>query len=88
MRFVESNSVKNRLHFVDISYGGSDDFNLARANLNVDRFLNGSLVDIQNSSFTNSAGYGIAISFDSTITPANFATTNTFSGTATGSILD
>ena len=88
MRFVESNSVNNRLHFVDISYGGSDDFNLARANLNVDRFLNGSLVDIQNSSFTNSAGYGIAISFDSTITPANFATTNTFSGNATGSILD
>ncbi len=82
VRFWESNNVNNKLHYVDISYGGSSTFNVAKANLNVDRFIGGSMVSIENSSFTNSAGYGIAISLSSSITASN----NSFSGNALADI--
>ncbi len=80
--FRDSNNTLNKLHFVDIEYGGSSTNGVAKANLNVDQFSSFSMVDVQNSSFTNSAGYGIAISGSSSIVNTN----NTFSGNAQADI--
>ena len=82
IKFDDSNNVLNKLHFVDVAYGGSSDNGVAKANLNVDQFSFFSIVDIQNSSFTNSAGYGIAISNNSSITETN----NSFSANALANI--
>ncbi len=82
VKFDDSNNVKNKLHFVDISYGGSIVNNVEKANLNVAQFSGFSIIDIQNSSFTNSAGFGIAISSSSSISQ----TSNTFSGNVSADI--
>ena len=82
IKFDDSNNVINKLHFVDVSYGGSAANSVEKANLNVDQFSGFSTVDIQNSSFTNSAGYGIAISNNSSITQNN----NSFSSNVSADI--
>ncbi len=82
LRFDDSNNVLNKLYYVDISYGGSTSNGVAKANLNVDQFSGFSIVDIQNSSFTNSAGYGIAISGSSSITETN----SSYSGNALANV--
>ncbi|MEM9388888.1 MAG: hypothetical protein AAGA02_00360 [Bacteroidota bacterium] len=88
IQFRSTNSVNNKLQFVDIAFGGSDEFGVERANLNLEDFPNNTLVDVQDCSFTNSAGYGIALAIDAAITPVSFETANTFSNNASGNVFN
>jgi len=86
--FYNTTSPLNELDYVDIEFGGQTEFGVEEANLNLRGFLTSSLVtlEITNSSFTNSAGYGIAKTSGVSLSPANFETINTFSDNANGNV--
>ncbi|MEM6523124.1 MAG: hypothetical protein AAF693_05015 [Bacteroidota bacterium] len=88
VQFRSTNSLNNKLQFVDIEYGGSATHGVERANLNLEDFPDNTLVDVRDCSFSNSAGYGIAIAIDAAITPVSFETANTFSNNISGNIFN
>ncbi len=88
LQFFATTDPNNALDYVDIEYGGQVEYGVDKANLNVQDFSAESTVNVTNSSFTNSAGYGIAIANGSAVTPVDFATANTFSGNALGNVFN
>ncbi|WP_375579249.1 PKD domain-containing protein [Marivirga tractuosa] len=86
IQFFATGNVGNKLQFVDISYGGSTEYSVEKANLNVQDFTIDSFVDVQDCRITNSAGYGIAIASGSGVTPATFEADNTLSDNALGNV--
>ncbi|UCE60854.1 MAG: hypothetical protein JSU63_03710 [Phycisphaerales bacterium] len=82
LRFYHSNSDQNRLDYVTIEYGGGYwDGNLYLASTASEP----ATVEVTNSSFTNSATYGIYIDADSTIND-DVETANTFANNASGDV--
>jgi len=81
---VWTNSTQNQIDHANFSYGGSSDHGFGIGKVNLGLGDNGRL-NVTNSDFSNSAGYGIFTEANTTIN-ADVATVNTFSNNTTADI--
>lgn len=84
----DSNSQLNVISHCQFEYAGSDEFYLRRGALHIYSLFGESKAEVNNSSFSNSTGFGIVVSKFSVVTPANFDTNagNTFSNLSQGNV--
>ncbi|WP_439026848.1 hypothetical protein [Haloarchaeobius sp. DT45] len=81
IEFDETDRTENKLHYAVVEYGGGDKYTWAPAAGNV-VVSRGSRLSMQNSTIRNGAGYGLAVSSDSTLS----ASGNTYDGNALGGL--
>ncbi|MDS0281380.1 right-handed parallel beta-helix repeat-containing protein [Haloarcula onubensis] len=79
LQFYQSNRTENRLHYCVVEYGGGDRFTWAQEPANV-VVIEGSRLSLQHSTVRESAGYGVDVDGDSTLTESNNTITNNASG--------
>lgn len=86
--FNDSDSPLNVIDHCEFEFGGSTEFYLKKGLLHVYDLFDKSKVEIRNSSFSNSTGYGIVFSKFSEISPVDFETNagNTFSNLSEGNV--
>lgn len=86
--YNDSNSQLNIISHCEFEFAGSTEFYLRKGALHIYTLFDKAKVEINNSSFSNSTGFGIVFSKFSEITPVDYATNagNTFIGLSEGDV--
>lgn len=79
LQFYQSNRTENQLHHCVVEYGGGDRFTWAQQPANV-VVIEGARLSLENSTVRESAGYGVDVDGESTLSESNNTITNNASG--------
>lgn len=82
-------SAKNQLAYTTISYAGGQDLGAAQpANFTLDFYLSEAKAEVNNCTFSHSAGYGLAVDYECTVNNNNegVEAANSFNDNSTGNV--